>query len=387
MRHRRSRRPRRRSRPRPQQPEQAVTKQQVRVEIWLLAFLSAVCATFVLYELRGILFPLILALLISLGFRPMVRALSRKKVPIAISILLVLLIVVGISAMLSTILVNGVEELVAAAPAYEDKLDRLLGQAGGWLKEAAGALGIEPEGYEFGLQDTVGVASIMRFTASSVGSVVSLTGNLFLALLYLVFLLMGTQAFPGKIRQAFRPDLSVRVGKTLESVDTHVRRYLISKTIISLITAGLVTIILLAFGVDFALFIGLLTFILNFIPNIGSFIATVFPTLVALIQFESFGHAILIALLLVFVQSVMGNFVEPKLMGQQLDLSLLAILLSLIFWGWLWGIWGMIMAVPITSLIKIICESIEPLRPFAVLLGSGRGVESSAGAGIGMRKA
>jgi predicted PurR-regulated permease PerM len=358
----------------------------VRVELWLLAFLSAVCAIFVLSELRGVLFPLILALLISLGFRPMVRALSRKKVPIAISILLVLLIVVGFSAVLSTILVNGVEELVAAAPAYEEKLDRLLGQATGWSKEAAAGIGIELTGYEFDLQSTIGIASIMRFTASSVGSVVSFTGNLFLALLYLIFLLMGTQAFPGKIKQAFRPDLSVRVGKTLESVDTHVRRYLISKTIISLITAGLVTIILLAFGVDFALFIGLLTFVLNFIPNIGSFIATVFPTLVALIQYESFGHAILIALLLIVVQNVIGNFVEPRFMGEQLDLSPLAILLSLIFWGWLWGIWGMILAVPITSLIKIVCESIEPLKPFAVLLGSGRERNPAPARAVVMRK-
>jgi predicted PurR-regulated permease PerM len=228
------------------------------------------------------------------------------------------------------------------------------------------------EGYDFKWESAINVTSVMRFAASSVGGVVSLTGNIFLALLYLVFLLLGTNSFPGKIQQAFRPDLSVRITKALESVDTHVRRYLVSKTLISLITAVLVTIILLAFGVDFALFLGLVTFFLNFIPNIGSFIATAFPGLVALIQYESFGQALVIVVLLVIVQTVMGNLIEPKLMGEQLDLSPLSILLALIFWGWLWGIWGMIMAVPITSLIKIICESIEPLRPFAVLMGSGR---------------
>ncbi|MGB2960518.1 MAG: AI-2E family transporter [Bacteroidota bacterium] len=370
MRPRRSRRPRRRRPSGSRPPEQAVTKQQVRPELWLLAFLAAVCAVYVLFELREILFPLILALLISLGFRPMMRKLSARKVPVALSILLVLLIVVGSSVLLSTIVVNGVEEMVAAAPAYEEKLDRLLGKAAESVRDATKEVGLE--GYEFRWQDTIEVSSLMRFGASSVGGVVSLTGNIFLALLYLVFLLLGTNAFPGKIQQAFRPDLSVRINKVLESVDTHVRRYLVAKTIISLVTATLVTIILLAFGVDFALFLGLVTFFLNFIPNIGSFIATAFPGLVALIQFESFGQALLIILLLVVVQSVMGNFIEPKLMGERLDLSPLAILLALIFWGWLWGIWGMLLAVPITSLIKIICESIEPLKPFGVLLGSGR---------------
>jgi len=342
----------------------------VRPELWLLAFLAAVCGVFVLYELRGMLFPLILALLISLGFRPMVRGLSGKKVPVALSILLVLFIVAGFSVLLSTIVVNGVEEMVAAAPAYEEKMDRLLGETAGSVREAAKGVGLG--GYEFNWKDTIEVESIMRFAASSVGGVVSLTGNLFLALLYLVFLLLGTEAFPGKIQQAFRPDLSVRISRALESIDTHVRRYLISKTIISLVTATIVTVILLAFGVDFALFLGLVTFFLNFIPNIGSIIATAFPGLVALIQFESFGQALLIILLLVIVQTVMGNFIEPKLMGERLDLSPLTILLSLVFWGWLWGIWGMIMAVPIASLIKIICDSIEPLKPFGVLMGSGR---------------
>jgi len=348
----------------------------VRLELWLLAFLASVCAVFVLYQLRGLLFPLILALLISLGFRPMMRGLSARKVPVALLILLVLLVVIGFSVLLSGIVVNGVEKIVAAAPAYQEKLERLLGETARSVRGAAKEVGLE--GYEFSWEDTVQVESLMRFVASSVGGVVSLTGNIFLALLYLIFLLLGTNAFPGKIQQAFRPDLSVRISRVLESVDTHVRRYLVAKTLISFVTAVFVTIILLAFGVDFALFLGLVTFFLNFIPNIGSFIATAFPGLVALIQFESFGQALLIVLLLVVVQSLMGNFIEPKLMGERLDLSPLAILLSLIFWGWLWGIWGMIMAVPITSLIKIVCESIEPLKPFAVLMGSGR-VESFGG--------
>jgi len=339
------------------------------IQTWMLGFLTLVCATYVLYMLRGVLLPLILALLVSLGFKPMVRALTARRVPVAISILLVFLVVVAMFAGLSTILVNGVNSFAEASPVYEEKIVRWMGASSAWIRDVLGRFGLE----QFAMQpaDAVNLPAVARFLASSLGGILSTTGDLILAALYLIFLLVGSQSFPAKLKAAFRPEVSSRVAAALESIDANIRRYLTAKTLISLATSIIVTIILLAFGVDFAIFLGLLTFILNFIPNIGSFIATLFPGLVALLQFESFGMALLITALLVVVQNVMGNLIEPQLMGARLDLSPLAILLSLIFWGWLWGLWGMILAVPIMSLIKIICENVEQLRPIAVLLGSG----------------
>jgi AI-2 transport protein TqsA len=339
------------------------------IQTWMLAFLTLVCATFVLYMLRGVLLPLIIALLVSLGFKPMVRALTARRVPVAISLVLVFLAVVAIFAGLSTILINGVNSFAEASPVYEEKLVRWLGTGSTWIRDVMGRFGLEK--YALQPADAVNLPAVARFIAGSLGGILSATGDLILASLYLIFLLMGSQTFPAKLKAAFRPEISSRVGAALESIDANIRRYLAAKTLISLVTSVIVTIILLAFGVDFALFLGLLTFVLNFIPNIGSFIATMFPALVSLLQFESFGLALIITALLVVVQNIMGNIVEPQLMGTRLDLSPLAILLSLIFWGWLWGLWGMILAVPIMSLIKITCENVEQLRPIAVLLGSG----------------
>jgi len=339
------------------------------IQSWMLGFITLVVATYVLYLLRGLLLPLIIALLVSLGFKPMVRALTARRVPVAISIVLVFLAVVAIFAGFSTILINGVNAFAEASPVYEEKIVRWLGVGSTWARDALERFGLE----EYALQpaDAVNLPAVAKFVAGSLGGVLSATGDLILASLYLIFLLVGSQSFPAKLKIAFRPEVSSRVGAALESIDANIRRYLAAKTLISLITAVIVTIILLAFGVDFAIFLGLLTFFLNFIPNIGSFMATAFPALVSLLQFESFGLALIITALLVVVQNVMGNLIEPQLMGMSLDLSPLAILLSLIFWGWLWGLWGMILSVPIMSLIKITCENIEQLRPIAVLLGSG----------------
>ncbi|HDL18350.1 MAG TPA: AI-2E family transporter [Bacteroidetes bacterium] len=141
-----------------------------------------------------------------------------------------------------------------------------------------------------------------------------------------------------------------------------------TKTLISLATGLIATIILIVFGVDFAVVWGMLTFLLNYIPNIGSIIATAPPILVAFLQFDSFLRPLWITVLLLLVQMAMGNIIEPKFMGKSLDLSPLVVILFLIFWGFLWGIVGMILAVPIAATIKIVTANFPALRPVSVLM-------------------
>jgi predicted PurR-regulated permease PerM len=126
----------------------------------------------------------------------------------------------------------------------------------------------------------------------------------------------------------------------------------------------------LILGVDFALLWGFLTFLLNFIPNIGSIVSVIFPLLISFLQFDSVATPLLVLILLGATQFAMGNVVEPKLMEFSLNLSPLLVLVSLFFWGWIWGVWGMILAVPMMSTVKIIFENIETLQPIAVLMSS-----------------
>jgi predicted PurR-regulated permease PerM len=124
------------------------------------------------------------------------------------------------------------------------------------------------------------------------------------------------------------------------------------------------------YGIDFAVIWGLLAFILNYIPNIGSLLATLFPILIALLEYGVGFTSISLSVLLLVAQNVYGNVIEPKFMGEKMDLSPVFILISLIFWGWIWGIVGMFLAVPIGSLLKILCSNIDALKPIAVIISS-----------------
>ncbi len=142
---------------------------------------------------------------------------------------------------------------------------------------------------------------------------------------------------------------------------------------ISLVTGVLVWGALHLIGVDFAVTWGAMAFILNFIPTVGSIVATVPPVLVSIVQFypQPF-YPVLTLLVLLAIQFTIGNVVAPKILGDQLNLSPVVVLLSLVFWGWLWGVVGALLSVPIASAIKIVCENIEPLRPISILMGSSK---------------
>jgi predicted PurR-regulated permease PerM len=134
-------------------------------------------------------------------------------------------------------------------------------------------------------------------------------------------------------------------------------------------------------GVDFAPLWGFLTFIAHFIPHVGAVLSVGLPAIFGFLQFDSPGWALLVAVLNFALQFAIGNVIEPRIVGHSLDLSPVLVLLSLIFWGWLWGPWGMILAVPITSTIKIVCANIEALHPLSVLMSGS--AEKSAGGGAG----
>jgi predicted PurR-regulated permease PerM len=171
-----------------------------------------------------------------------------------------------------------------------------------------------------------------------------------------------------RVRLAFSKENSTRISLIIENIFTDIKKYLVGKTLINLTHAVLVYIILLLFGADFAIVWGFLTFFMAFIPNIGPFFATILPFAAVLIQFDSTGSAIVLLILLIVTGFIMGNVVEPKIFGNTLNLSPFLILASLIFWGYLWGIMGMLLSVPILSMIKITLSKFESTRPVSILM-------------------
>ena len=203
------------------------------------------------------------------------------------------------------------------------------------------------------------------FTALS-----SVLTHAFLILLTVVFILLEMADLPRKLRLVLKnPERSL---STIEKFSQSAKRYLVIKTLISATVGVVIWLWLLILGVDYPVLWGTLSFLLNYVPNIGSIIAALPVALLALVQL-GVGSALLTALGFIVVHIVVGNIIEPKLTGKGLSLSTLVVFLSLVFWGWVLGPLGMILSVPMTSLVKIALESYVETRGFAIMLGSDTG--------------
>ena len=189
--------------------------------------------------------------------------------------------------------------------------------------------------------------------------------NMFLILLIVLFILLETSGFPRKLQAAF-PDPEVTLGH-FKTITANVNRYMGFKALISLATGVSIWILLALIGVDFAGTWGLLAFFLNFIPAIGSIIAAVPAVLWALVQL-GLSSALLTSLAYLVVNIIIGNFLDPRIIGRKLGLSPLVVIISLIFWGWVLGPIGMLLSVPLTMIAKIALATSEDTRWLAVML-------------------
>lgn len=329
-----------------------------------LGILAFVAVGFVLRMLEPVLVPFVVAVFLSRIFSPLNKALRRRRVPAALSILLILILVsIGILIFGSAVY-SSAQAFTSALPKYQARLKGLLAAVSTWL---ASFPPLHDQIQRLDWQDAFTGGAVAGWAAATLTSFVLFFNDAFLVLLFLVFLLSGSEEFPQKLRSALSSEDAERVSEMIHNIETGIRRYTVTKTFFNLTVGAMVTALLAAFGVDFPLLWGLLTFLAHYIPSVGAVISVGLPTIFLFLQFSP-GMALLIALLNAALQFMMGNAVEPRIMGSSLDLSPLLVLITLIFWGWLWGPWGMVLSVPITSAIKIICENVEPLRPVAILM-------------------
>lgn len=210
----------------------------------------------------------------------------------------------------------------------------------------------------------------------------NMIGNIFLVLIYVLFLMLEQGTFNNKISAIF-PDSARResIMSILSHAQEDIQTYLWIKTVTSTITGVVSYFILWFMDVDFAGFWAFTIFLLNFIPTVGSIIATLFPAVLALIQFETLYQFFVILIAVGAVQVVVGNFLEPKLMGRSLNVSPFVVMLSLTLWGSIWGIAGMFLSVPITVIMLIVFAHFERTRYLAILLSGDGSLKFVEGAG------
>ncbi len=308
-----------------------------------------------------ILVPFLLAVFLAIICAPMFLELRRRRVPSVLALLVMVLVLVGVSFLALSVVRASLNGFSENLPGYQLRLQAQTADLWRWLDDR----GIDvPEG---AISEALSPRAAMGYLGTVTAALSGVLANTFLILLVVIFILLEAAVLPAKVRAM--PGLSEAAWVRLQQIVEQTRRYVSLKTMMSLVTGVLVGIWLAAMGVDYPVLMGLLAFLLNYVPNIGSIVAGVPGVLLAFVQFGP-GSAAVTAAGYVAINVVIGNLLEPRLMGRGLGLSPLVILISMIFWGWVLGPVGMLLSVPLTMTVKIAMESGHDTRWIALLMGS-----------------
>lgn len=343
----------------------------------------------VVYGLRmaaPILLPFSLALFVAVVSLPILVWLNGRGFPSILSIFVTVAVDVSVFGLVILLASQSVTELQARLPRYVARLQTLTEHGLAWLQ----ARGVPAANYA--PTRLLDPSSVMGLVGNTVGRALAFVTTTFVVFLILIFILGEATVFPAK----FRAILGRERGhsRRLAKIVREVQEYLGIKTLISLATGLLLGLWAWFMDLDFPVLLGLIGFVLNYVPTIGSIIASL-PALLLALVLHGVGDTVVVGLGYVAVNTLFGNLIEPSLMGRRLGLSTLVVLLSLLFWGWLWGPIGALLGVPLTMVLKIMLENSPDLRWVAILLDKappprqavvmGGDVLGSGGKGMGPR--
>ena len=318
---------------------------------------------------EAVVVPFLLSIFIAVISAPALLWLENKKVPRWLAMFVVLGAIIIIALLLSILIGSSIKDFSQDIPQYQQRLSGLLVQITSWLS----GFGIDLSTST--ILSYLNPGAAMQLVADMLNGLGSVFGNIFLILLTVVFILFEASSVPRKLRAGL-PNAEGSLGAFSE-VANNVNRYLAIKTITSLATGVIVAIALAVIGVDYPLLWGIIAFLFNYIPNIGSIIAAVPAVLLALVQL-GLGGALSTTIVYVVVNVLIGSVLEPKMLGRQVGLSTLVVFLSLVFWGWVFGPVGMFLSVPLTMTAKIALESDTRTRWLAILLGNDEDLDQVA---------
>lgn len=328
---------------------------------WLLGLAGVMVIIAGLKAAEAIVIPIMLALFVAIISTPFLRALTRRRVPAYIAVLIVLSVLIIFGGALGMVVSQSIDSFLTRMPQYQARLQSLLVDWLPYLERWDIPVNRDMVMNQFNPSQVMG---LVGSTLSGIGALLT---NLFLVIFIVIFILLEEAGFSDKVKAALpNAEKSLR---DAQGFMKQVNQYLMIKTTISFITGVLVTLWLWWLDVDFPVLWGLIAMLMNYIPNVGSLIAAVPAVLLALVQL-GVTEAMLVVAGYVAVNVVMGNLIEPRFMGRGLGLSPLVVFLSLILWGWLFGPVGMFLSIPLTMIVKIALEQNHGTRWIAILLGN-----------------
>lgn len=339
---------------------------------WGLAVLLLVLITALCKVLAPILKPLVLAGFLCYLIYPSVDWQRQRNIPSPLAYVISFGAIAAMFYGTSRIIASNWRLFMSRLPAYKSNLaeiDDVLTQIVVELRLLPRDAQIEVL-YADSLLDTIPTGAYTEFISNSTGFFLVTLGATFVVGFFMVFILYEASRFEPRMQSSFGSERGGRVIEIAGVINEHVQRYLRIKVLVSAATALLSGLIMYWFGLDFFATLALTVFVFNFIPYVGSIAATLIPFLIALVQFEDIWTALWMAFALGVVQQLMGNLVEPRIQGRGLNVSPLLILASLAFFGWLWGVIGMLVSVPLISAIRLVLYEFEHTRPVAVLFSN-----------------
>jgi predicted PurR-regulated permease PerM len=352
---------------------------------FFISVIGLVVIGFTLRELSTIFIPFVIAYFLFFAFSPMNEYLSKLKIPKFAIILFDILIIVLATWGVSAFIIGSFSQFTDQLPVFETKLNQI-------VRNASLGLGIKDPFYNnFTMENLVSHIDYKPIAGNIFTSTFSLLGSVFFILFFFVFVVTGHNNIYEAIKKRFvhrkselgpeklnsisadsenketmgeklereTSDREDKLAGTFKNITEQIQRYILTKICVNLGAGISVFIVCLIFRIDFPIVWALFTFLFNFIPSLGSAIALVLPVIFVLIQTGSAGFTILIAAIIGALQTLFFNILEPQLIGRRLNLNPLLILLSVLLWGYVFGIIGMLLSVPLTAIIKIIMSNSE----------------------------
>ena len=339
----------------------------------ILIFFTSILIALLLSVLSNLLIPLALALFFAILLQPILAWFERKKWPFGLSLLVISLTSISTVSLVGLMIYQTAVSLVNQKEKLLSQINVKLQGILDWVYQVSG-LKINSDDIITGLGQTMSTDWIIKSSGTLAGFLGNFTGVFVMTSLYLVLLLGGILKYEQYIKYLEKGDAEgeKNILKGFEQVKNSIVTYIKVKFFMSLCTGTGFGLVCWLFGIDFALFWGFLAFVLNFIPTVGSIVATIPPILLGLIQLNTIPPLLFLGLCLIAIQFFFGNFLEPKLLGASLSLNAVVVILGLVFWGYLWGVTGMILSVPLLVLLKVILVQIPDATLIVRLMGSSR---------------
>lgn len=336
---------------------------------YILMFFALILAAFILKAAKAVFLPVTVCILLSCVFFPVINQLHKRlRIPYIVGIFTMSLLFVFVILIFSTIIATSLNMFLSRFPEYEEKFSSIYRV----LAQTLNFQFYEDKTLLENLWSQLKVREIAKFLAIAFSTnLITIVRSLFLVLLLTIFFLIELNGTKEKTAFMFNTKFHTRFAKIVRKMIAETMHFISIKFFISLLTGFLVYLSCIAVRLNFAIMWGFLAFIMNFIPTFGSIFSVAINTIFSVLQFYPNPLPMgFIFLSLTMINMILGNIVEPKITGDHLGLSPFIILVSLLFWGWMWGFVGLLLAVPLTVIMKIIAENVSFLHWAAILMGN-----------------